>query len=220
MPAFAAHTNPVAMPLLPLSQELRTTGTAFVLVHGLIDGLQVQAPPVKSVRYEVLIPQLVQAAMDPAIHSVLIALHTIGGDVDAGLAIAETIATLGKPTASVILGSDNSIGLPVAVAADRTFITPTGSIAVHPVRGSLVVNTPESFQQIAAIQDRVIRFTVEHSRISEKRLKYLMSRRQLPGDVGTLLSGQDAVTEGIIDSLGGVADALGYLRRRNEGASA
>ncbi|MBX5476911.1 MAG: ATP-dependent Clp protease proteolytic subunit, partial [Clostridia bacterium] len=177
----------------------------------------------KTTKYEHVLPQLVAVEQNDKIKGLLVLLNTVGGDVEAGLAIAEMVRSLGKPSVSVVLGGGHSIGIPVAVAANRSFIVPTATMTVHPVRLSgLVIGVPQTYEYLEKMQERIIKFVVENSHISAERLRELMFRTgELARDVGTILVGAEAVREGLIDEVGGVADAIRALRaliRQKEGA--
>ncbi|OYO94824.1 Clp protease, partial [Lachnotalea glycerini] len=147
------------------------------------------------------------------VDGVLIIINTVGGDVESGLAIAEMISSLSKPTVSLVLGGSHSIGVPLAVATDYSFIVPTGTMIIHPVRvNGLVIGVPQTFDYFKIIQDRILNFIVNHCKTSEKRLeKLMMETGILTKDVGTILVGKEAVYEGLIDEVGGIKDALKKL---------
>ena len=147
------------------------------------------------------------------IDGLLILLHTLGGDVEAGLSIAEVIASLSKPTVSLVLGGSHSIGGPLAVSAQYSFIVPSGTMIIHPVRTSgMFIGVPQSLRNMIRTQDRITRFLADHSKMSQQRIEDLMlNSTELVKDVGTLLEGRDAVREGLIDEVGGISDALSKL---------
>ena len=184
-------------------------------VIGQIEGHITLPSQNKTTRYEHVLPQLVAIEQDPAIHGLLILLNTVGGDVEAGLAIAELIRTMHKPTASIVLGGGHSIGAPIAVAADRSFIVPTATMTIHPIRLSgLVIGVPQTYEYLDKMQDRVVRFVVANSRISQERYRELMFRTgELARDVGTILVGPEAVREGLIHEVGGMDRALAALHQ-------
>ena len=192
------------------------SGIHCLSIIGQVEGHLLLPPKSKTTKYEHVIPQLVAVEQSPSIQGLLVVLNTVGGDIEAGLAIAEMIKTLSKPTVSLILGGGHSIGAPIAVAADRSYIAPTATITVHPIRLSgLVIGVPQTYEYLDKMQDRVIRFIVENSRISEAKLRELMFRTgELVRDVGTVLVGAEAVQVGLVDELGGLSDALEYLRGR------
>ncbi len=169
----------------------------------------------KTTKYEHVIPQLVAVEQNADVEGLLVVLNTVGGDVEAGLAIAEVIGSLSKPVVSLVLGGGHSIGVPVAVAADHSFIAPTATMTIHPIRLSgYVLGVPQTFEYLDKMQDRVVRFVVAHSNISPERYRELMFRTgDLARDIGTVLLGEDAVKEGLIDELGGLDAALKHLDR-------
>ena len=182
-------------------------------VIGQVEG-HVEAPQgQKTTKYEHVIPQLVAVQEDPAIEGLLVLLNTVGGDVEAGLALAELIASISKPSAAVVLGGGHSIGIPLAVAARHSFIVPTATMTVHPVRHSgMVLGVPQTLRYFEQMQERIVRFVADNSRISADRFRSLMlATGQLVMDVGTVLDGEAAVKEGLIDSLGSLSDALDKL---------
>ncbi len=168
----------------------------------------------KTTRYEHVLPQLVAIEQDPEVHGLLVLLNTVGGDVEAGLAIAELIRSLSKPSVSVVLGGGHSIGVPIAVAVDRSFIVPSATMTIHPIRLSgMVIGVPQTYEYLDKMQDRVVQFVVANSRISQERYRELMFRTgELARDVGTILVGRDAVKEGLIHEVGGMARAMDALR--------
>lgn len=167
----------------------------------------------KATKYEHVMPLLAAIEESPEIGGVLILLNTMGGDVDAGLAIAEMIAGMKKPTASIVLGGGHSIGVPLAVAARRSFIAPSAAVTIHPVRlTGVVIGVPQTYNYFSMMQERIVGFVTEHSHISrEKLLDYMMRPDELANDVGTVIAGREAVDCGLIDAVGGLSDALGYL---------
>ncbi len=183
-------------------------------IVGQIEG-HIQLPPQnKTTKYEHLIPQMVAIEQNPNIEGLLVILNTVGGDVEAGLAISEMLSSLSKPTVSIVLGGGHSIGIPVAVACDYSFIAETATMTIHPVRlTGLVIGVPQTFEYLDKMQDRVINFVTKHSHISEEKFKELMfSKGNLTRDIGTNVIGIDAVTIGLIDEVGGVAPAMKKLR--------
>jgi ATP-dependent protease ClpP protease subunit len=184
-------------------------------IIGQIEGHLVMPPQNKTTKYEHMIPQIVAAEQNPKIEGVLIVLNTVGGDVEAGLAIAEMISTMHKPTVSIVLGGGHSIGVPIAVSSDVSFITETATMTIHPVRlTGMVIGVPQTFEYLERMQDRVIRFIARHSNISEEKIRELMFRTgDLARDIGTNVVGQDAVESGLIDRVGGISDALVELNR-------
>ena len=187
-------------------------------IIGQIEGHLVMPPQNKTTKYEHVIPQIVAVEQNPKIEGMVIVLNTVGGDVEAGLAIAEMIATMRKPTVSIVLGGGHSIGVPIAVAADKSFIADTATMTIHPVRLSgLVIGVPQTFEYMEKMQDRVIRFISTHSQISEEKIRELMFRTgDLARDIGTNVIGKDAVQYGLIDEVGGISEALTELNKMVE----
>ncbi len=184
-------------------------------VVGQIEGHQILPPQSKATKYEHVIPQLVAVEQNPKIEGILLILNTAGGDVEAGLAISELVSSLSKPSVSIVLGGGHSIGIPIAVSCDKSFIAPTGTMTVHPIRYTgLVINGHQQFEYLQKMQERINKFIVEHSRISEQKLTELMfATGELAQDIGTILIGQDAVDTGLIDSVGGLKEGYAELRR-------
>ena len=183
-------------------------------IIGQIEGHQILPEDVKTTKYEHVLPMLAAIEESPEITGLLILLNTVGGDVEAGLAIAELIAGMSKPTVSLVLGGGHSIGVPLAVAAKRSFIAPSASMTIHPVRiNGLVIGAPQTYEYLAGMQERIVSFVTAHSRISRRDYTRLMSdTRKLANDVGTILSGEEAVQCGLIDQIGTLSDALEYLK--------
>ena len=182
-------------------------------VIGQIEGHFILPPQNKTTKYEHVIPQIVAVEEDPAIEGLLIILNTVGGDVEAGLAIAELIAGMRKPTVSLVLGGGHSIGVPLAVCARHSFIAPTATMTLHPVRmNGIVVGVPQTLNYFDRMQDRIVKFVCQNSHISAARFKQLMMNTgELVMDVGTVLEGDEAVREGLIDSPGGLSEAIACL---------
>lgn len=168
----------------------------------------------KTTKYEHILPKLAEIENDKTIKGVLILLNTVGGDVESGLAIAEMIASLSKPTVSLVLGGSHSIGVPLAVASDYSFIVPSGTMVIHPVRlNGTIIGAKATFDYFQLIQDRIVNFITTHSNISADRIETLMMNTQmLTKDLGTVIVGKQAVTEGIIDEIGGISDAFNKLK--------
>lgn len=183
-------------------------------IIGQIEGHQILPEDVKTTKYEHVLPMLAAIEESPEITGLLILLNTVGGDVEAGLAIAELIAGMSTPTVSLVLGGGHSIGVPLAVAAKRSFIAPSASMTIHPVRiNGLVIGAPQTYEYLAGMQERIVSFVTAHSRISRRDYTRLMSdTRKLANDVGTILSGEEAVQCGLIDQIGTLSDALEYLK--------
>lgn len=182
-------------------------------VIGTIEGHTLSPDAQKTTKYEHVIPQLVDIEEDPEIEGLLVILNTVGGDVEAGLALAELISGITKPSATLVLGGGHSIGIPLAVSARRSFIVPTATMTLHPVRHSgLVLGVPQTLRYFEQMQQRITGFVAGHSQISARRFNQLMMRTgELVMDVGTVLTGERAVKEGLIDQLGTLSDALQYL---------
>lgn len=182
-------------------------------IVGQIEGHLVMPPQNKTTKYEHLLPQLVALEQSAEIQGVLVVLNTVGGDVEAGLAIAEMIASLSKPSVSLVLGGGHSIGVPVAVASDYSFISETATMTIHPIRlTGLVISVPQTYEYLDKMQDRVIKFVTNHSQVSEAKFRELMFRSgELARDIGTVLVGKDAVDIGLIDEVGGLGKAVAKL---------
>lgn len=187
-------------------------------VIGQVEGHFILPPQNKTTKYEHVIPQIVAVEEDPSIEGLLIVLNTVGGDVEAGLAIAELIAGMRKPTVSLVLGGGHSIGVPLAVCARRSFIANTATMTIHPVRmNGVVVGVPQTLSYFDRMQDRIVNFVSQNSHVSAARFKQLMMNTgELVMDVGTVLEGQDAVKEGLIDQVGGLSDAIACLNEMIE----
>lgn len=188
-------------------------------VIGQIEGHNVLPSQNKTTKYEHVIPQLVAIEEEPGIDGLLMILNTVGGDVEAGLALAELVAGMKKPTVSLVLGGGHSIGVPLAVAAKHSFIVPSATMTIHPVRMSgLMLGVPQTMDYFQRMQERITRFVTANSHISAERFYELaMNTQELVMDVGTVLDGADAVEEGLIDSLGTLSDALTCLYRMIDG---
>ncbi|MBQ1251864.1 MAG: ATP-dependent Clp protease proteolytic subunit, partial [Firmicutes bacterium] len=185
-----------------------------ISIIGQIEGHIVMPPQNKTTKYEHILPQLIAAEQSEDIKGVLFLLNTVGGDVEAGLAIAEMISTMSKPTVSLVLGGGHSIGVPIAVASQYSFIAPTATMTLHPIRLSgLIIGVQQSFNYFEKMQDRVISFIVNNSNISETKLRELMMKTgELANDIGTIVIGNDAVDCGLIDQVGGVENAVKKLK--------
>lgn len=211
--------------------EMKETGSAdldgnknhhkikLLTIIGEIEGHESVSGSAKSTKYEHLLPMLAEVEDSDEIEGLLILLHTLGGDVEAGLSIAEMIASLSKPTVSLVLGGSHSIGGPLAVSAKYSFIVPSGTMIIHPVRSSgMFIGVEQSLRNMIRTQDRITRFLAKHSKISKERLEELMlNQTELVKDVGTLLEGREAVQEGLINEVGGMSDALRKLHEMIEG---
>lgn len=204
--------------LVELGSDLTTTGGSNIYtltIIGQIEGHQVAPENVKTTKYEHILPLLAGIEESDDIDGLLLLLNTVGGDIEAGLAIAEMIAGMKKPTVSLVLGGGHSIGIPLAVCTKRSFITPTASMTVHPVRMTgLVVGAPQTFRYFQRIQEQITDFVTANSKISRQTFEaYMMATGEMATDVGTILYGKEAVASGLIDRLGGLNDALTALHK-------
>ncbi|MGM7635785.1 ClpP family protease [Bacillus sp. Hm123] len=191
----------------------KDTSVHCLTIVGQIEG-HIQLPPQnKTTKYEHVIPQIVAIEQNPDIKGLLIVLNTVGGDVEAGLAISEMLASLSKPTVSIVLGGGHSIGVPIAVSCDYSFIAETATMTIHPIRlTGLVIGVPQSFEYLDKMQDRVVKFVTRHSTIQEETFKDLMlAKGNLTRDIGTNVVGEDAVACGLIDEVGGIGEAMKKL---------
>ncbi|QJC96220.1 Translocation-enhancing protein TepA [Bacillus mojavensis] len=203
-----------------LPQLPQDTNIHCLTIIGQIEG-HVQLPPQnKTTKYEHVIPQIVAIEQNPKIEGLLIILNTVGGDVEAGLAIAEMLASLSKPTVSIVLGGGHSIGVPIAVSCDYSYIAETATMTIHPVRlTGLVIGVPQTFEYLDKMQERVVKFVTSHSNVNEDKFKELMfSKGNLTRDIGTNVVGKDAVEYGLIDHVGGVGQAINKLNELIEEA--
>jgi ATP-dependent protease ClpP protease subunit len=184
-----------------------------ITIIGQIEGHIVMPPHNKTTKYEHIIPQLVAAEQNKSINGLLIILNTVGGDVEAGLAIAEMIASLTKPTVTVVIGGGHSIGVPIAVASSYSLIAESATMTIHPIRmNGLVIGVPQTFEYMEKMQERVVKFVTSHSRITEEQFKDLMFKTgELNRDIGTAVGGLDAVKYGLMDEVGGIGSALSRL---------
>lgn len=182
-------------------------------IIGQVEGHQVMPEDTKTTKYEHVMPLLAALEESEEIKGLLILLNTVGGDVEAGLGIAELIAGMKKPTVSLILGGGHSIGVPLAVAAKRSFIAPSAAMTIHPVRlNGVVIGVPQTYNYFARIQERIVGFVTSHSNISRERYNELMlATDEIANDVGSVIYGEEAVSCGLIDSIGTLSDALDYL---------
>ena len=190
-------------------------GEIFCLsIIGQVEGHYAMEGGQKATKYDHVIPTLVAVEESRRISGVLILINTLGGDVEAGLAIAEMIASLTKPTASIVLGGGHSIGVPLAVSAKKSFIVPSATMTIHPVRtNGLVLGVPQAFDYLEKMQDRIINFIVSHSNVKEDYFRKILSRTDiLVNDIGSILDGYEATECGLIDEVGGIKEALAYLK--------
>ena len=204
--------------------ELGTSASGQIhclTIIGQIEGHQLLPEDSKSTKYEHVMPLLAAIEESDEIGALLIMLNTVGGDVDAGLGIAELIAGMTKPTASLILGGGHSIGVPLAVAAKRSFIAPSAAVMIHPVRlTGVVIGVQQTYDYFERMQSRIVDFVTGHSNIGRERLLgYMLTTNELANDAGTVISGPEAVECGLIDSLGSLSDALGYLHGQLRGGT-
>ena len=194
------------------------TETKYGLIHcltivGQVEGHQVLPEDTKTTKYEHIMPLLAAVEESEEIKGLLILLNTVGGDVEAGLGIAELIAGMKKPTVSLVLGGGHSIGVPLAVAASKSFIAPSAAMTIHPVRlNGVVIGVPQTYNYFSRIQERIVSFVTSHSNVSrEKYTELMMQTDELANDVGSVIYGEEAVACGLIDSIGTLSDALDYL---------
>ncbi|HIR85620.1 MAG TPA: ATP-dependent Clp protease proteolytic subunit [Candidatus Limivicinus faecipullorum] len=187
-------------------------------IVGQIEGHQVLPEDAKTTKYEHVLPLIAAIEESPEIGGLLVLLNTMGGDVEAGLAIAELIAGMKKPAVSLVLGGGHSIGVPLAVAAKRSMIAPSAAMTIHPVRiNGVVIGVPQTYNYFSRIQERIVSFVTEHSHISrEDYVKYMSKTDELANDVGSVIYGREAVDSGLIDQLGTLSDALAYLHEEIE----
>ena len=186
-------------------------GKIFCLtIIGEIEGHVVLPSTSKTTKYEHIIPELVRIEEDDEISALLLMLNTVGGDVEAGLAIAELISSMKKPTVSIVLGGGHSIGVPLAVSTKYSLIVPSAVMTVHPIRTTgTIINTPQTFEQLTKLQDRLLNFISRNSKITEEKIRSLMmATGNISNDTGTVLFGEEAVESGLIDKVGGISDAL------------
>ncbi|HET7559600.1 MAG TPA: ATP-dependent Clp protease proteolytic subunit [Limnochordia bacterium] len=190
-------------------------GIHCLSIVGQIEGHVLLPPRNKTTKYEHVVPQLVAIEQNPKVKGLMILLNTVGGDIEAGLAIAEMIAGLSKPTVSLVLGGGHSIGVPIAVAADYSFVAETATMTIHPIRlsGGMIISVPQTYEYLDKMQDRVIRFIVRNSEITEEALRMLMFRTgALVRDIGSVLIGRECVDCGLIHEVGGMQAAFARLR--------
>ena len=190
-------------------------GIHCLTIVGQIEGHQSLPEETKSTRYEHILPLIASVEESPEVHGLLILLNTVGGDVEAGLAIAELIAGMTKPSVSLVLGGGHSIGIPLAVAAKRSMIAPSAAMTIHPVRVSgVVIGVPQTYRYFARIQERIVRFVTDHSQVRrEDYLRLMTNTDELANDVGSVVYGEEAVQLGLIDQIGTLSDALAYLHQ-------
>ena len=200
-------------------EEIRELGSSrqgnihCLTIVGQIEGHQILPEDTKTTKYEHVLPLLAAIEESPEIEGLLVLLNTMGGDVEAGLAIAELLAGMRKPSVSLVLGGGHSIGVPLAVAAKRSMIAPSAAMTVHPVRlNGVVIGVPQTYNYFSRIQERIVSFVTEHSSVSrEEYLRLMTNTDELANDVGSVIYGQEAVDRGLIDQIGTLSDALAYL---------
>ena len=204
-------------------QEIKELGAAYaksdkgsiqcLTIVGQVEGHRILPEDNKTTKYEHVMPLLAAVEESDEIEGLLVMLNTMGGDVEAGLGIAELIASMKTPTASLVLGGGHSIGVPLAVAAQRSFIAPSAAMTIHPVRlNGVVIGVPQTYNYFGKIQERIVKFITDNSNISRKKItEYMMKTGELAADVGTVIYGEEAVQSGLIDQLGGLSDALDWL---------
>jgi ATP-dependent protease ClpP protease subunit len=199
-----------------LGADREQTGIHLLSIIGEIEGHECLSATSKTTKYEHVLPKLAEAEDDTRVKGILLLLNTMGGDVESGLAIAEMVASLSKPTVSLVLGGSHSIGVPLAVAADYSIIVPTGTMVIHPVRMSgTVIGARQTYEYFKQMQDRIIGFVTAHCNATKERMEELMMNTQMmTKDLGTILVGKQAVKEGIIDAVGGISDAFAQLYHR------
>ena len=185
-------------------------------VIGQIEGHYLLSDNQKTTKYEHVLPLLAAVEENPEVDGLLLIINTVGGDVEAGLAIAEMIAGMSTPTASVVIGGGHSIGIPIAVSCDRSFIVPSATMTLHPVRTSgTVLGVPQAFAGLEKMQNRIVRFITDHSSVTESALRNLIFRMdEMATDVGSIIEGEEAVRIGLIDEIGGLSGAMSWLRKQ------
>ncbi|MGI6706895.1 MAG: ClpP family protease [Clostridia bacterium] len=206
-PAPSQNIKEFGNPVIPVSKN---NSIHCLTIVGQIEGHIILPPQSKTTKYEHIIPQLVAIEESKEIEGFIIIMNTVGGDVEAGLAIAEMITSMSKPSVSLVLGGGHSIGVPLAVSSNYSFITSTATMTVHPIRMSgLIISVPQTYEYFNKMQDRVVNFVTAHSKITRERFYELMLRTgELANDVGTVLVGEEAVECGLIDQVGGLSDAM------------
>ncbi len=213
------------------TQDIKALGTQQIpsmpsdihclTIIGQVEGHVVLPSQNKTTKYEHLIPQLVAVEQNRDVRGLLVILNTVGGDVEAGLAIAELIRSLSKPSVSIVLGGGHSIGVPIAISCTHSFIAPTATMTIHPLRlTGMLIGVPQTYEYLDKMQDRVVKFVVDNSQVTEERFRELMFRTgELARDIGTVLVGDDAVKEGLIDETGGLGAAVRHLRQMMDSES-
>ena len=199
---------------MKLDSNNRKHNVRLLTIIGEIEGHEAVSGNTKATKYEHLLPMLAEVEDSEEIDGLLILLNTMGGDVEAGLSIAEMIASMSKPTVSLVLGDSHSIGVPLAVSTDYSFIAPTATMIIHPVRmNGTIIGAPQTFDYFKMIQDRIVRFISSHSKVSEDELeKMMMNTGILTKDLGTILVGQEAVDKGLVNGVGGIKEAFAKMQ--------
>ncbi|WP_458460525.1 ClpP family protease [Paenibacillus sp.] len=210
--------SPVTETIQQFGQTQSPAGESNIFcmtIIGQVEGHLILPPQNKTTKYEHIIPHLVAAEQNQRIEGILIILNTVGGDVEAGLAIAEMIASLSKPTVTVVIGGGHSIGVPIAVASTYSLIAGSATMTIHPIRmNGLVIGVPQTFEYMEKMQERVVRFVTSHSNISEEMFKELMFKTgELNRDIGTAVGSADAVKHGLMDAIGGIGQAIAQLNQ-------
>ena len=202
--------------------QVKLNRISLLTIIGEIEGHDCLPATAKTTKYEHVLPKLAELEDNPEIEGLLLLLNTVGGDVESGLAIAEMVASISKPTVSLVLGGSHSIGVPLAVSTDYSFIVPSGTMVIHPVRSNgMFIGVMQTYRNMEKIQDRITRFIADHSNMKKERIEELMlDTSQLVKDVGTMLEGEEAVREGLINETGGIREAMEKLyelieKRRN-----
>lgn len=220
-PSDSGSSNGVYQETQIVDMGSATVGSEKGLIHcltivGQVEGHQILPSDTKSTKYEHVMPQLAAIEESEEIEALLIILNTVGGDVEAGLGIAELIASMKKPTCSLVLGGGHSIGVPLAVAAEHSIIAPSAAMTIHPVRlNGVVIGVPQTYNYFGKIQERIVSFVTGNSRITRERFTEMMLKTgELAADVGTVIYGEEAVESGLIDQLGGLSDALEWLHAK------
>ena len=218
-PTIENSISGLGVPQIPIAPNSPIYCVAIV---GQIEGHMILPPQNKTTKYEHVIPQLLAIEQNPDIQGFVLMMNTVGGDVEAGLAIAEMVTSMTKPSVSLVLGGGHSIGVAMAVSTNYSFITPTATMTVHPIRMTgMIISVPQTYDYFNKMQERVVSFVVEHSHTTrEKFMELMMSTGDMANDVGTVLVGEEAVNAGIIDAVGGLSDAMAKLEAIIGGDSA
>lgn len=215
----SAKTSENNLDCIEKSGSVKANRIYCISIIGQVEGHYILPPEQKSTKYEHIIPLLVSIEQDDEIEGLLVILNTMGGDVEAGLAIAEMISSMKKPSVSLVLGGGHSIGVPLAVCTNKSFIVPSATMTIHPVRISgTVVGSPQTYYYFERMQDRITKFVSSHSKISEEAFKaYMMKTDQIATDTGSIIDGYEAKECGLIDCVGGLNDAISALHELIDG---